>query len=106
MACLVYRDHRDPPPALGRALPWDRIATAAQARPHLPADAAGDRHRAIEQLSSYLEELDAMRQSGAPGPGVPWCQVPRRERLERLAEAGVRPSWSAGFVLDVLARPA
>jgi hypothetical protein len=84
-----------PPVALARPIPWNDLATAASARRHLPADLAGERHRAIDGLSHYLEELDAMRASGAPGPGVPWCQVPRERRLRQLAEHGVRATWSA-----------
>lgn len=88
-----------PPVALGRPLPWNDLATAAAARPHLPADLAGERHRAVDALARYLEELDGMRRSGAAGPGIPWCQVPREDRLRRLAEHGVRAVWSAGAAL-------
>jgi hypothetical protein len=95
-----------PPSALGRRVPWAALADAAAARPHLPADRAGERHRAIESLSRYLEELEGMRRSGAPGPGIPWCQIAAGERLRRLAAAGVAPVWSAGFGLYLLERPA
>jgi len=83
-----------PPSALARQIPWDGIATAAAARPFLPADLAGERHRAIDALGRYLEELDAMRLTGAPGPGIPWCQVPLAERLALLARHGVKASWT------------
>ena len=83
-----------PPSVLARRIPWDDLAKAAQVRPHLPADLAGERHRAIDALAGYLEELDGMRRSGAPGPGMPWCQVPRPVRLRQLAEHGVPAVWS------------
>jgi len=86
-----------PPSAFGRAIPWNDVATAAEARRFLPADLAGERHRAIEALGLYLEELDSMRRAGAPGPGVPWCQVPVGERLAQLACFGVRAVWSDRF---------
>ncbi len=95
-----------PPSAFARPIPWDDLPTAAAARPHLPADLAGERHRAVDALARYLEELDAMRRSGAPGPGVPWCQVPADERLARLAAAGVAPVWSAGIKLYSADHPA
>jgi hypothetical protein len=94
-----------PPSCLDRPLPWPRLARAADVRAHLPADLAGERHQAIEALALYLEELDAMRRSGAPGPGIPWCQVPGAERLTRLAAAGVPAVWS-GSPLYSLKRPA
>jgi hypothetical protein len=58
------------------------------------APAGRDRARCVDELCRYLEELDAMRRSGAPGPGVPWCHVPRAERRQRLAAAGVRGVWT------------
>jgi hypothetical protein len=84
-----------PPSALGRRMPWNDLATAAAARAHLPADLAGERHRAVDALCRYLEELDGMRRSGAESPGVPWCTLSRGDRLRRLAEHGVAPVWSA-----------
>jgi len=58
------------------------------------------RGQAIDALCRYLAELDAMRRSGAPGPGVAWCQVPRAERLRRLAAAGVAGAWTENRVDD------
>ena len=74
-----------PPSLLEARDPWDRLERVA----------ARERPRVIGELCLYLEELDAMRRSGAPGPGVPWLAVPEDERRRRLAEAGVAPVWTA-----------
>lgn len=70
----------------------------AENRPLRPDDdivwIGADRARAIDGLCRYLEELDAMRLRGAPGPGIPWCRVPLRDRLRLLAAFGVTPVWS------------
>ncbi len=79
-----------PPSAVERRLPWSRLASAAEARALLP----DERSAAIDELARYLEELDAMRRTGAPGPGVAWCRVPTAERLRLLAAHGVRPVWT------------
>lgn len=55
-----------------------------------------DRAGAIDALCRYLEELDGMRRSGAPGPGVPWCRVPAAERRRLLALHDVTPVWTDG----------
>jgi hypothetical protein len=81
-----------PPSAVERRIPWSRLGTVAEARALLPED---ERGAAIDSLALYLEELDGMRRSGAPGPGVPWLMVPVDERLRQLAAAGVRPVWTA-----------
>src|SRR5262249_46008253 len=87
-----------PPSAFNRSIPLNDLATAAAARRHLPADLAGERHRAIEALGLYLEELDGMRRAGAPGPGIAWCQISPEERLAQLSAFGVRPVWSGGLI--------
>jgi hypothetical protein len=68
------------------------LPPSAVARRPAPPD---ERRWVVESLCRYLEELDAMRQTGAPGPGVPWCQVPAPRRLALLAEHGVAPVWTA-----------
>jgi hypothetical protein len=83
-----------PPSAFAGAIPWGSIGSAAAARPFLPPDLASERHRAIDALCRYLEELDGLRRAGAPGPGLPWCQVPRAERLRLLADHGLRAVWT------------
>lgn len=61
------------------------------------------RGEVVESLARYLEELDAMRRSGAPGPGVPWLQLPVDERRRRLAAAGVACAWTGWASVDTLA---
>jgi hypothetical protein len=53
-----------------------------------------DRARVIEGLCRYLEEIDALRLAGAPGPGVAWCRVPLAERRRLLARHGVTAVWT------------
>lgn len=69
----------------------------------LPPRPGATRGAVIDALCRYLEELDAMRRSGAPGPGVPWLQVPVDERRRRLAAAGVAGVWTASPGADTLA---
>jgi hypothetical protein len=58
------------------------------------APAGQGRAQVIDGLCRYLEELDAMRRSGAPGPGVPWLCVPAAERRRQLQAARVTPVWT------------
>ena len=74
-----------PPSLLSAPDRWSRLARVT----------AAERPRVVDELCLYLEELDLMRRSGAPGPGVPWLAVPEEERRWRLAEAGVAPVWTA-----------
>ncbi len=53
-----------------------------------------DRAGVIDELCRYLEELDALRATGAPGPGIPWCRVPVEERRRTLAHLGVVSVWT------------
>jgi hypothetical protein len=83
-----------PPSALEVELPWDTLATVAEADACLAPFLARDGEAARASLRAYVEELDAMRRTGAAGPIVPWCTVPRERRCEIMAAAGVRPIWT------------
>jgi hypothetical protein len=58
------------------------------------APSGGSRAQVIDRLCRYLEEIDAMRRSGAPGPGIPWCAVPAAARRRLLAAQGVAGVWT------------
>jgi hypothetical protein len=88
-----------PPSLLAARLPWDQLADGAQAGALLRGATARERPAVIDELCRYLEELDLMRRSGAPGPGVPWLQLCDDERRRRLAAAGVRPVWTATWAV-------
>jgi hypothetical protein len=83
-----------PPSLLGAALPWDGLATAAGADRVVGGAAARERPGVIDALCAYLEELDALRRSGLPGPGVPWHTVPEAQRRRLLASAGFPGAWT------------
>ncbi|MFN7972232.1 MAG: hypothetical protein U0166_07755 [Acidobacteriota bacterium] len=57
-------------------------------------DLTGEACRTMEALARYAEELAHLRATGAPGPSVPWCEVPLRTRKATLARLGVRPRWT------------
>jgi hypothetical protein len=80
-----------PPSRLHARVPWDELATAAAARALL---GDGGRARVVDELCAYLEELDALRRSGLPGPGVPWHTVSDAQRRRVLAAAGVSGAWT------------
>jgi hypothetical protein len=80
-----------PPSLVDARLPWDDLATAAAARARIDAR---ERPLVVDDLCAYLEELDALRASGLPGPGVPWLTVPLAERRRLLAVAGVPGAWT------------
>jgi hypothetical protein len=86
---------------VGATVTWP--LEAGDALVWLPPRAGATRAEVIESLARYLEELDAMRRSGAPGPGVPWLQVPVDERRRQLARAGVRGVWTGWAGADTLA---
>ena len=83
-----------PPSLLATRVPWDDLATVDDALQHLGWVAARERPAVVDDLCRYLEELDDMRLSGAPGPGVPWLALSDEERRRRLAAAGVAPVWT------------
>jgi hypothetical protein len=74
-------------------LDWDRLATPDDVRAAIPGYASS-RRRVHEDLLCYLDELDAMSASGAPGPGVSWCTIPLQIRRSLLARYGVSSRWT------------
>jgi hypothetical protein len=83
-----------PPSRVGLDLPWDEVATPADVLALCPGHAEEMRATA-DRLAAYLEELSAMERAGAPGPAIPWCDLPAGERKRRMDEAGVKARWSA-----------
>lgn len=83
------------PPAIVKApIAWDRVRSAAQARGRIGPGYSDALARVAERLSAYLEELSALARSSAPGPPVPWCELPALERRRRLADLDVVPRWT------------
>ena len=86
-----------------RLLPDDEVVwvppSRVQSPPSLTTLAAlpdpRERERVVASLFDYLDELSALHRAGAPGPGVPWCQVGAPRRRQLLAAAGVAPRWTA-----------
>ncbi|KAA0207256.1 hypothetical protein EDM80_15910 [bacterium] len=84
-----------PPSFLKKNLPWDKLAGARDVSRELGPRAEAERHQVAQRLSAYLEELSEMERAKAPAPLVPWCELPRDQRLKLLADYGVQPRWSA-----------
>jgi len=83
-----------PPSALDAPIAWDRVRSAEQAERRFGRDYAALRARTLEALGAYLEELGSLERAGLPRPDRAWLAVSRRERLARLAAAGIAPRWS------------
>lgn len=83
-----------PPSGLRARLPWDRIATADEARERLDTYVRRDEARVRDELGSYVEELQQLEAAGAKPLDSPWCEVPAARRRRLLARYGVQPRWS------------
>ena len=83
-----------PPSLLDADIPWDALASGDAARPHVGARAASEQPQIVDQLHAYLDELTALKRSGAPGPERPWCAVDAGSRRRLLAEYGIKASWT------------
>jgi hypothetical protein len=83
-----------PPSKLAAALPWDEWSTPSAANAAFGPGLSDERARVGEELGNYLEELSALRATGAPGPRIPWCEVPLDDRRRRLADLGVHARWT------------
>ncbi len=75
-------------------VPPSRVAAPPRAAQLREAPDPTERERVITSLFDYLDELSALHRAGAPGPGVPWCQVSGTERRRLLEAWGVRPRWT------------
>ena len=82
-----------PPSRVQARLPWDSIATAADAAALLGST---DRERddVLAALSEYREELEAVARAKIDRPDVRWCDRPAEERARLLAEHGVPSPWT------------
>lgn len=78
-----------PPSAFDAAADWDAWATAEAVMAGLPGYAEQlAAHR--DALSAYVEELAALARRGAPGPDVPWVEVPAARRRALLGDVAGR----------------
>jgi len=85
-----------PPSAIRSRIPWDRIRRVEEAERRYGRGYPDERARALEALGAYLEEIDALERFGALPSDRAWLAVGRRERLARLADAGLTPRWTRG----------
>lgn len=76
------------------AVDWDGVATPTAAWAAYGPRGRASLARVAAAIPAYLDELAAVRASGQPGPGRPWCTVPADERRARLEAAGVWGAWS------------
>jgi hypothetical protein len=81
------------PPSSFDRVDWDAVRTPSDVRDAIP-DWEASRFQIARELSEYLEELDMMRRSGAPGPSGPWCDLPAEERRALMEQHGVRGIWT------------